>query len=208
MASRLSRTLPRLMAFSARKNRRACGLPALAVVMLACTPEFGDSAAGKDPKGAVNIDQLNFDKLIQNFDMCVRADRPSREPTACTLLPSIAPAHIVALCVLTSTRMVRFDRQHAYGDKEREFKELCDRVGAAGGGGRSDFLLAYAGVTEFGDKFAFPIAERYGVTKKDTWPAYLYFTKVRGASDERLEARRLPDCGYRVVLRAQRPSSS
>jgi hypothetical protein len=86
------------MASSARQNRRACCLPALAVVMLACTPEFGDSAAGKDPKGAVNIDQLNFDKLIQNFDMCVRADRPSREPTACTLLPSIAPAHIVALC--------------------------------------------------------------------------------------------------------------
>ena len=76
-------------------------------------------------------------------------------------------------------RLVRFDRQHAYGDKEKEFKELCERVGAAGGGGRSDFVLAYAGVTEYGDKFAHSIAERFGVSKKETWPAYLYFNKAR-----------------------------
>ena len=74
---------------------------------------------------------------------------------------------------------MRFDRQHAYGDKEKEFKELCERVGAAGGGGRSDFVLAYAGVTEYGDKFAHSIAERFGVSKKETWPAYLYFNKAR-----------------------------
>ena len=87
-------------------------------------------------------------------------------------------------------RLVRFDRQHAYGDKEKEFKELCERVGAAGGGGRSDFVLAYAGVTEYGDKFAHSIAERFGVSKKETWPAYLYFNKARESARARRDARR------------------
>ena len=91
---------------------------------------------------------------------------------------------------LRARRLVRFDRQHAYGDKEKEFKELCERVGAAGGGGRSDFVLAYAGVTEYGDKFAHSIAERFGVSKKETWPAYLYFNKARERPRATRDARR------------------
>ena len=102
-----------------RPPRDACPR-ALAVVMLTCTPAFGDSAASKDLKGAVNTEP-KFGKPTQNFDMCVRAARHASPPRA-PFIPSFAPAHIVALCVLTSTRMVRFDRQDAYGDKERAFR--------------------------------------------------------------------------------------
>ena len=130
----------------------------LRAALLLALLRLTDCAAGKDPKGAINVDQLTFDSLVKTHDM-----------------------------------LVRFDRQHAYGEKEKEFKELCERVGAAGGGGRADFILAYAGVTEYGEKFAHSIAERFGVSKKDTWPAYLYFTKARAHARARSNSPGLGD---------------
>ena len=49
----------------------------LALALLAVL-RLTDSAAGKDPKGAINVDQLTFDRLIKTHDMYARGISCSR----------------------------------------------------------------------------------------------------------------------------------
>jgi endoplasmic reticulum protein 29 len=66
--------------------------------------------------------------------------------------------------------LVRFDRQHAYGDKEDVFKDLALKLRELET--PETFLLAYVGVQEYQDKLNKAMAEeRFGVSKAD-WPAY------------------------------------
>lgn len=96
----------------------------------------------RDIKGAINLDQYTFDKVVA-----------------------------------THTVFVRFDRQHAYGEKEEIFKDLGLFLG--GKATPDDFILAYIGVQEYQEKMSLELAEkRFRITKKD-WPAYRLFLKGR-----------------------------
>merc|ERR1712196_52312 len=68
--------------------------------------------------------------------------------------------------------LVKFDQDHAYGDKEDAFKEVCKRLGESG----ADILVGVVGVQEYGDKLNEDMAERFQV-KKDDFPVYKLFLK-------------------------------
>lgn len=81
--------------------------------------------------------------------------------------------------VATHTVLVRFDRQHAYGEQEEVFKDLALHLG--GLSTPNDFILAYVGVQEYQDRLNKDMAEkRFGITKDD-WPTYRLF--FRGKPD-------------------------
>ena len=73
---------------------------------------------------------------------------PSPHPVHSPSTPSPLPApRTPPQVAATHTVLVRFDRQHAYGDKEEVFKELGVRLRAMDT--PDDFLLAYVGVQEY-----------------------------------------------------------